>query len=250
VRLAFAVAAHLEPEILIIDEVLAVGDAEFQKKCLGKMGDVTKQGRTVLFVSHNMTAIQKLCKTAILLSKGKISQFCDTSTTITTYLNDKISFNLMWERIEGSNSEAFFKKIYLCDENDKLVKLVTTGSSIKVVMDFTLKKIPKNLQISIGLIDNFGEQIFGTSPQDWDIKSPEKTGNYRAYVEFPPEIFMPKTYSIRTSLWTPEGGSLDSGDYISFTASETASLANNNPGGRLGIIALRCRWTLEYQEST
>jgi lipopolysaccharide transport system ATP-binding protein len=248
-RLAFAVAAHLEPEILLVDEVLAVGDAEFQKKCLGKMGDVVHEGRTVLFVSHNMAAVQKLCKTTILLGQGIIKQFCETNEATTTYLNENKSYNLVWERIVKTNSEAYFKYVYLCDENDQMVSVVTTGSMIKVVMEFTIKKIIKNLQVSIGLIDNFGEQIFGSTPQDWNISPPEEPGNYRAFVEFPPDIFMPKTYSIRTSLWTPEGGSLDSGDYLSFTASETASLANNNPGGRLGVIALRCKWTLEFQGS-
>ena len=71
-RLAFAVAAHLEPEILIVDEVLAVGDAQFQKKCLGKMGDVSRGGRTVLFVSHNMVAVQSLCRRAVLLRDGTL----------------------------------------------------------------------------------------------------------------------------------------------------------------------------------
>ena len=86
VRLAFGVAAHLEPEILIVDEVLAVGDAEFQKKALGKMKDVsTKEGRTVLFVSHNMTAIQNLCKTAILLSNGTIKEMGETGNIISKY---------------------------------------------------------------------------------------------------------------------------------------------------------------------
>lgn len=84
-RLAFAVAAHLEPEILLVDEVLAVGDAEFQKKCLGKMGDVAKQGRTVLFVSHNMTAIKALCKNGILLDKGRISFSGDISQLVEKY---------------------------------------------------------------------------------------------------------------------------------------------------------------------
>jgi lipopolysaccharide transport system ATP-binding protein len=86
VRLAFAVAAHLEPEILIVDEVLAVGDAEFQKKCLGKMQDVsTKEGRTVLFVSHNMDAIRSLCRAAILLLSGKIAHHSDTETVLSFY---------------------------------------------------------------------------------------------------------------------------------------------------------------------
>jgi ABC-type polysaccharide/polyol phosphate transport system ATPase subunit len=86
VRLAFAVAAHLEPEILLVDEVLAVGDIEFQRKCLGKMGDVAEQGRTVLFVSHNMNVIQRLCPRTILLKNGKIDSIGETAAVITNYL--------------------------------------------------------------------------------------------------------------------------------------------------------------------
>ena len=89
VRLAFAVAAHLEPEILIVDEVLAVGDAEFQKKCLGKMQDVaTKEDRTVLFVSHNMAAVQSLCRTAILLREGRLQESDDAETVVRSYVSD------------------------------------------------------------------------------------------------------------------------------------------------------------------
>jgi lipopolysaccharide transport system ATP-binding protein len=82
VRLAFAVAAHLEPEILIVDEVLAVGDADFQKKCLGKMGDVASHGRTIIFVSHNMQAVQGLCKTALYLKSGKMVEIGRTDKVI------------------------------------------------------------------------------------------------------------------------------------------------------------------------
>jgi lipopolysaccharide transport system ATP-binding protein len=88
VRLAFAVAAHLEPEILILDEVLAVGDSQFQKKCLGKMGEVGKEGRTVLFVSHNMAAISKLCQRALLLSEGQCIAIGDASEVVGAYARD------------------------------------------------------------------------------------------------------------------------------------------------------------------
>ena len=88
VRLAFAVAAHLEPEILLVDEVLAVGDAEFQKKCLGKMGDVAKEGRTVLFVSHNMSAIAALCNMGIFLKSGSVAQCGETAYTIQQYIEE------------------------------------------------------------------------------------------------------------------------------------------------------------------
>ena len=85
-RLAFAVAAHLEPEILLVDEVLAVGDAAFQKKCLGKMGDVAKEGRTILFVSHNMTAVQSLCDRVVWLDDGRVVQQGDAGIIVTEYL--------------------------------------------------------------------------------------------------------------------------------------------------------------------
>ena len=86
-RLAFAVAAFLEPEILIIDEVLAVGDAEFQKKCMGKMEDVSKNGRTILFVSHNLSALQSLCKSSMILSHGISSELMPSHLAVNKYLN-------------------------------------------------------------------------------------------------------------------------------------------------------------------
>ena len=103
VRLAFAVAAHLEPEILMVDEVLAVGDAEFQKKCLGKMGDVAKTGRTVLFVSHNMTAIKSLCSKALLLKSGMIEKEGFTSEVVDEYLEKDL-------KLSRKNSMGGYKK--------------------------------------------------------------------------------------------------------------------------------------------
>ncbi len=117
VRLAFAVAAHLEPEILVVDEVLAVGDAEFQKKCLGKMSTVNKEdGRTVIFVSHDMSAIEKLCKTAVILEKGSVKDYGESSLVISKYLsqmrnstqkNFKISDEVIIQSIHLPNSEIF-----------------------------------------------------------------------------------------------------------------------------------------------
>jgi lipopolysaccharide transport system ATP-binding protein len=92
-RLAFSVAAHLEPEIMVIDEVLAVGDAEFQKKCLGKMDEVSKSGRTVIFVSHDMNAIEQLCTKVVILQKGSLTQYGDTHQLISDYLNEHKDFN-------------------------------------------------------------------------------------------------------------------------------------------------------------
>jgi lipopolysaccharide transport system ATP-binding protein len=109
VRLAFAVAAHLEPEILIIDEVLAVGDVEFQKKCLGKMKEVAGEGRTVIFVSHDINAITSLCKKTILLEHGKLLEYGDTADIVTVYLKKFNDVNSIWQSNKESN-QAFISK--------------------------------------------------------------------------------------------------------------------------------------------
>jgi lipopolysaccharide transport system ATP-binding protein len=109
-RLAFAVAAHLEPDILLVDEVLAVGDVEFQKKCLGKMGDVVKEGRTVLFVSHNMTAIQNLCQRGILINKGQVYEDGNVSDVIGKYLSINNEYNKFCPEL-GLRSGNYLAKI-------------------------------------------------------------------------------------------------------------------------------------------
>src|SRR3989344_934756 len=120
VRLAFSVAAHMEPDILIVDEVLAVGDAEFQKKCLGKMNDITKSdGRTIIFVSHNLDAIERLCTKTILLKKGKIIKVGETSDVINYYLNVESSLNSIVEFKEKSNLQGQIKKVTILDKNNE-----------------------------------------------------------------------------------------------------------------------------------
>lgn len=121
VRLAFAVAAHLESEILIVDEVLAVGDAEFQKKCLGKMGEVSKgEGRTVLFVSHNMGSIMQLCKHTILMQTGRLVQFDNTSLVVKKYVQEGTSQSTVFEAPDQSDKKIWFKKIFPSDREGQV----------------------------------------------------------------------------------------------------------------------------------
>jgi lipopolysaccharide transport system ATP-binding protein len=143
VRLAFAVAAHLEPEILIVDEVLAVGDIEFQKKCMGKMSDVSKSGRTILFVSHNMGAIRSLCTTAIYLEKGQLKASGNPGILINTY-NQSFNKNEFNEFAELSNAnnrrgsgEARFSSIKLY--NGKGVKTETFYDDDDIIIEFIIK---------------------------------------------------------------------------------------------------------------
>lgn len=121
VRLAFAVAAHLEPEILLVDEVLAVGDVEFQKKCLGKMGDVAKEGRTVLFVSHNMLAVKNLCSRAILLDEGRLVCFENVSSTVERYLAVERDSNgeVVWNSQESApgNHQVRLRAVRVVSDN-------------------------------------------------------------------------------------------------------------------------------------
>lgn len=144
VRLAFAVAAHLEPEILIIDEVLAVGDAEFQKKCLGKMQDVTGQGRTVIFVSHNMTAVTSLCNNGIFLQKGKVTKIGNAETVVQGYLSSEqaSSYEKYWEigkRIGDDVAELHWAR--LVDENNNKIEFVNIDKKIGIQYKYHVKKL-------------------------------------------------------------------------------------------------------------
>ncbi|WP_322111829.1 ABC transporter ATP-binding protein [Aerosakkonema funiforme] len=142
VRLAFAVAAHLEPEILVVDEVLAVGDAAFQKKCLGKMGDVaTKEGRTVLFVSHNMAAVEKLCRRGIVLHQGKLQYVGNQTDSISKYLtNFSASVISLKERTDRQGSgEIRVVAIEIRDEEDNILDTAASGQNINIYFYFELK---------------------------------------------------------------------------------------------------------------
>lgn len=158
VRLAFAVAAHLESEILIVDEVLAVGDAEFQKKCLGKMGDVTKgEGRTILFVSHNMAAIETLCSKGIYLEKGLVKHQGLISQTIEKYLipvESKHDIRKINENYEILKDDIVIDKITLNGSEDNYLKLKRYETQLHFVIEGTLKN-SKKLAFGLELYDNY-----------------------------------------------------------------------------------------------
>lgn len=141
VRLGFSVAAHLEPEILVVDEVLAVGDASFQKKCIGKMDSVAKEGRTILFVSHQMQAITNLCNRVILLDEGKIVKEGDPAEVVSSYLNEKktgkrISLKDRKDRL--GNGKLKMVETWLVDENSNRVSTVAIGQTIKICVRYQM----------------------------------------------------------------------------------------------------------------
>jgi len=162
VRLAFAVAAHLEPEILLIDEVLAVGDAEFQKKCLGKMDDVAKQGRTVLFVSHNMGAIRQLCDSSAVITKGLISERKDVELSIQEYINsqkDNIEdIQLSKRKDRKGNNDIAAMKITATSVNNN--RQIQSGDDILLSIHYRRNVgIMKNVRFDIGIDNELGIRI-------------------------------------------------------------------------------------------
>lgn len=155
VRLAFAVAAHLEPEILVVDEVLAVGDAEFQKKCLGKMSEVAKKGRTVLFVSHNMAAVDALCNRGVVLHYGCIVNTGSIKSCIDSYLKGNESKMVSMADIQG----MFINSVRIEDEKRMPREVLEIGESFRIIIELRIDQLVRDLHIGIGINDSFGLRI-------------------------------------------------------------------------------------------
>lgn len=165
VRLAFGVAAHLESEILIVDEVLAVGDAEFQKKCLGKMNDATtKEGRTVLFVSHNMAAVQNLTNVCLHLQQGKVIDYGQSDLVIRNYLklgNESIVLGKvnLENRIRSRGSQKIIKEAWIENDKGEVMNTILMGSSFSICFRFESKQDIPNVLFGFGIETELGARV-------------------------------------------------------------------------------------------
>lgn len=203
VRLAFSIAAHLEPEILIVDEVLAVGDAQFQKKCLGKMEDVSKnEGRTVLFVSHNMNTIQAICNTGILLSKGKISMLGNIKDCIKSYLSSGID-------VENSKTirhtpdqlkDAQILEVSLIDKiNNIISETLSNTSDLYILIKYRVNIKIYRWHLLYYLRNENGEIIFFSDRTDFHNAFMEaETGIYTFKLKVPINFLLPGKYFVTT----------------------------------------------------
>ena len=160
VRLAFAVAAHLEPEILVVDEVLAVGDAAFQKKCLGKMEETGKEGRTVLFVSHNMAAVSSLCTRSILLSQGFVQSDGNTKDVTEEYIKLGIGATNS-HRIRESTDNIYIDEWRINGACENGMALTSAGEEFQVEIEVNNKELSINVAMGIAVDDKFGTRLFG-----------------------------------------------------------------------------------------
>ena len=169
VRLAFAVAAHLEPEILIVDEVLAVGDAAFQQKCISKMENVGKDGRTVLFVSHNMGAVTQLCDRAIWLKGGRIRMDGNVHEVVSAYLNDGASGHAVWrpDTPTGERSGIRILEARLSDPTTgEAATMMAYGGSLQLEIRYELSRATKNASVFYALRDSQGDVLYVSRDTD------------------------------------------------------------------------------------
>lgn len=201
VRLAFAVAAHLEPEILIVDEVLAVGDAEFQKKCLGKMKDVSGQGRTVLFVSHNMTAVNSLCSKCIYLKNGEIASIGDTISIVNKYLSNENASktSTYWEENHRPGDDiAILHSAQLIDENFNKIEFASIDK--KIGFEFIYEVLEEgHIPIpNMHVYTSNGEYAF-VSAEKSNIKLSQK-GKHKTIAWIPENLLNEGTYIIGIAL--------------------------------------------------
>ena len=190
-RLGFAVAAHLEPEILIVDEVLAVGDAEFQKKCMGKMSQVAGEGRTVLFVSHNMAAVQSLCQTAILLAEGKVILQDQAPTIVRAYLAP-VEANVMQQRVwtdetAPGNENARLLRTSIKSSSGEPITDIQTTTPLAVEIIYESHGSDAQLSPSVNVHDSNGALVLNSAPvheTEWFGK-PHPSGEYRSICHIP-----------------------------------------------------------------
>ncbi len=225
VRLAFAVAAHLEPEILIIDEVLAVGDAEFQNKCLGKMKDVSdKEGRTVLFVSHNMGAVKNLCTHALLMKDGMLRKEGTPPEIIDLYLSEGNNADrvLEWPIAERpTNHELTVCSIKVLDDKNRLDSLLTSAEDLKIEIEYKLENAIKDLRVVVNLITLDGTEVFSSSDYSFQPASRmREPGHYKSVCYIPGRLLNAGNYIARVDFDVPMTRPIIMGLRVPFTISE------------------------------
>jgi lipopolysaccharide transport system ATP-binding protein len=246
VRLAFAVAAHLQPEILVVDEVLAVGDMAFQRKCLGKMGEVAKQGRTVLFVSHNMGSVGRLCQTGMVLTKGRMVFHGNITEAITAYTQGATSPNAEVSFPRNKDKKLQFHSTTLLDNTGNPSTELDRVNPFTVIINFEVRTRMEGAHLGIMLDRIDGTPICYAA----DIDSApggiidRKPGLYCARVEFPGGLLNAGVYKIRLGLAKYGGEVFDYCEPFVFQLEDHGTFASIGAGGRRrqGILAIPLQW--------
>jgi lipopolysaccharide transport system ATP-binding protein len=256
VRLAFAVAAHLEPEILIIDEVLAVGDLAFQKKCLGKMGEVAKSGRTVLFVSHHMPSILGLCPTAILLEAGQIAFRGPSSTAIERYMNSSIQSvaEKSWRAEDLPSTCGPFRPIALrvCNGRGVATDLIRSSQPFYIELNYRLTEPVPDFRVVFKLYTSLGELLFQTSDTDDPARHKRyltrDAGEYISRCHIPANLFNKGVFVVGLGASTPHVRVFYLDHHtVRFSIDETGGVGSNWIEERGGFFRPALDWEIEEQ---
>ena len=244
VRLAFAVAAHLEPEILIVDEVLAVGDEAFQKKCLGKMDKVAQQGRTVFFVSHNMPSIRRLCTTVILLSNGRVVERGSSEAVVARYLQTDSAGKATVELADSEHlikSPLQIRAVEVLNSSDQLSDLLLFGESMSIRLGVEVSQPIAAARIGVGIHAN-GVRVSTLHTPPVDLAPSAEL--YWFTCKLPSSILLPNVYSLHVGAYRAETGGLDwVPDAIDFRV-EAVSVdgATDHDHRDPGLIKLNASW--------
>jgi lipopolysaccharide transport system ATP-binding protein len=249
VRLAFAVAAHLEPEILIVDEVLAVGDAAFQRKCLGKMGDVAGEGRTVLFVSHNMAAITRLCRWGLWLDQGKLRDFGAADDIVGKYFAagvqalGELSFR---DRPAEAPGSEFIRLIAvrLRSGEGHVTTSIDARSPLSVEIEYEVLRPAASLRVGFSLTAHDGTVVFSSTDAD-SQDGDRRPGTYVSCGTIPGSFLNYGQYFLSIGSDTPMIQShflIDRG--LSFTVEQTGGLGAHISDGRQGLLRPALAWTI------
>jgi lipopolysaccharide transport system ATP-binding protein len=253
VRLAFAVAAHLEPEILIIDEVLAVGDQAFQQKCLGKMQDVARNdGRTVLFVSHNMAAVSRLCHRAVLLENGRVAEVGDAHAVVASYLARAVTLPGEWRRPAGraTGPKVAFLSGRLINEAGETSAVLPYSAPITVELECAEIDPTTTWVLRISVYDRQGHELFSTHDTEVSLpRLPRPGRTLRARCVLPAELLRPGGYSIGVSACECAGDAVTAlyEEHEPLLAFEVTPQGFQNQSGR-GLLAPRTAWSFDWPE--
>lgn len=247
VRLAFAVAAHLSSEILVIDEVLAVGDAEFQKKCLGKMGDVARSGRTVLFVSHNMNAVASLCDSAVLLKGGKVELIGATMDVIDHYSSSIESgefFDLTDHPNRGGGKKRLLKSVQFFDGVGNKASVFKPDAAMQIQVGINTAMRIRAPRLGIGITSGRGERVFSVATFLSPTPVPSLEGDWLLTCRMQLPALVPGRYSLDIGLADGESAFLDAiYAAAAFDVAECNYLDSPHPNfNEMGQVMVRSEW--------
>ncbi len=249
VRLGFAVAAHLDPEILIVDEVLAVGDAAFQKKCLGKMGEIGKSGRTVLFISHQMGMIAQLCNRALILSEGCLIKQGETEGIISTYLkevNYSQNNQFIKEDIVDNDRPIYITECSTVNQSDVFTSEFSHREPICLSIRGKINKCSEDYQIFVAVQDQQNRRIL-TTRNILEVSSQETPINWQATILIPSPFLAPGTYSFIVTIYVPKPQVIERLDQVCrFTVIDMGSEFAAFEGLGYGCVFADCKWHLHY----